>query len=76
MSPILLARILGTKFGGPGATLTLGSKGEHWPYSTAINIASDWGNDVVQSNVDEVVFDKKNKIFSTPAYMYGKATPH
>lgn len=33
MSPIIIARILGTKFGGPGATLTLGSKGEQWPYS-------------------------------------------
>jgi enhancing lycopene biosynthesis protein 2 len=54
--------------------LTLGSKGEQWPYSQAINIAESWGNTLVHSKVDEVVFDEKNLIFSTPAYMYS-ATP-
>jgi len=61
MSPILLARILGTKFGGPGATITLGSKGELWPYSCALNIANDWGNNVVHGNIEDVVFDEKKQ---------------
>ena len=39
ISPIVAARVFGTKFGGPGVTLTLGKKGDHWPYNGTIDVA-------------------------------------
>lgn len=52
----------------------MGSKGENWPYSQAINIAEGWGNNLVHCKVNEVCYDEKNLIYSTPAYMF-EATP-
>ena len=72
----MLARILGTKFGGPGAKLTLGgSSGKDWPHGGSVDIARKWGNEMVEADVTDVVYDSANKIFTTPAYMKGTASP-
>ena len=34
------------------------------------------GNDLRNGNVDTVVKDETNKIYSNPSYMKGDATPH
>ena len=57
--------------------MTLGSKGtdEEWPYQGAIDVATSFGNIMIETKIDEVVHDEDNKIISTPAYMKGTATP-
>lgn len=75
ISPLLIAKFLGKQNGGPGCKLTLGGKGESWPYSGSIDIAKDFGNDLIESEVNEFVIDEKNKIITAPAYMKGNATP-
>jgi enhancing lycopene biosynthesis protein 2 len=71
------ARVFGTKFGGPGITLTLGQKGEKWPYNGSIDVASGFGNTLNDKiNIDGVCVDENNKIYSTPAYMKEDAKPH
>lgn len=73
----MAARVFGTKFGGPGVTLTLGQKGEKWPYNGSIDVASSFGNTLNDKiNIDGVCVDEKNKIYSTPAYMKDDARPH
>lgn len=78
ISPILLAKVLGTKSGHTGVELTLGKKrkGEEWPYSDSIEVADNFGNKVVDKDIDDVLVDHKYKVVSTPAYMKGTATPH
>lgn len=78
ISPILLARLYGKQFGGPGCKITLGKStgtAEDWPYGDAVNVARDFGNELVEADVNEVVVDKENLLFSTPAYMKN-AKPH
>ena len=75
ISPLLIAKLLGKQNGGPGCKLTLGSKGEQWPYAGTIDVAKDFGNEMKESEVNEVVIDEKNKIITAPAYMKGNATP-
>ena len=69
ISPILLARVFGTKFGGPGVRITLGSWGEEWPYEETIGVAKEFGNELVECDVDAVIHDKVNKLLTAPAYM-------
>ena len=76
IAPILAARVFGTKFGGPGVTLTLGQKGDQWPHSGSIDVAKDFGNNVEEKNITEVSIDEKNKVYSTPAYMKEDAKAH
>lgn len=74
ISPIVAARVFGTKFGGPGVTLTLGKRGDAWPHNGSIDVGASFGNtmnDTVDSN--GICVDQKNKIYSTPAYMKGDA---
>jgi enhancing lycopene biosynthesis protein 2 len=55
--------------------LTLGCKGDNWPYNGSIDAATSFGNEVVEAQIDQVIIDDKNRIVTTPAYMKGDATP-
>ena len=78
IAPVLAARVFGTSSGGPGVHLTLGSKGDDWPFAGAIDAAESWGNTVTECDTTEgaVVHDTENRIVTTPAYMKGTAQPH
>ena len=76
ISPIVAARVFGKKFGGPGLILTLGKKGENWPYAGSIEVATSFGNELAEKDISEICIDEKNKIISTPAYMKDNANPY
>jgi enhancing lycopene biosynthesis protein 2 len=78
ISPIIAAKVLGTKSGHPGIELTLGKrrKSEEWPYSDSIEVADNFGNKHVERDIDQVHVDPNYKIVTTPAYMKGTAAPH
>jgi len=64
IAPVLAARLL------PGARLTLGGRGQQWPYQGALDAAAGWGASVQECGVDEVCIDEQNKLVTTPAFMY------
>lgn len=69
IAPVLAARVLGTRHGGPGVKVTIGNdKG------TADAIAG-WGSTNVARLVTEACIDDTNKVVTTPAYMDDAATP-
>jgi enhancing lycopene biosynthesis protein 2 len=76
IAPILAARVFGDKKGGSGVTLTLGKRGESWPYAGSLDAASGMGNKIEEKDVEEVCIDKTNKIITAPAYMKGDAKPN
>jgi hypothetical protein len=39
IAPIIAARVFGNKVGGKGCELTLGQKGDKWPYNGSIDVA-------------------------------------
>lgn len=69
ISPIIAAKILGSNssINKSGSKITLGCKGESWPFSDSIEAAESFGNKLVQSDVDEVCYDQDSKIFTSPA---------
>lgn len=71
ISPILIAKVL------EGVKITLGNEGppEKWPFGAAIQKAKKMGAKVEKKNVNGVTFCKKYNVYSTPACMYGPATP-
>jgi len=68
IAPIIAAKVLGEA----GVKVTLGNTGAEgdWPYQGAIEAAKSFGADVELMNVDEVCVDAKNKVVTSPAYMY------
>lgn len=68
IAPILVALSLGKA--GTKVKITLGKKGDKWPYAGAIDKATEWGCECVEMEVDEVCVDDLNKIVTTPAFMY------
>ena len=76
ISPVVAAKVFGTKSGGPGIQMTLGCKGDNWPYNGAIDAAESFGNEIVERAVNQVCHDEKNKIVTSPAYMRGDANPN
>lgn len=71
----MAAKVFGKNNGGPGIRLTLGCRGENWPYNGSIDAATSFGNELVEANLDQVVIDEANRIVTAPAYMKGDATP-
>ena len=65
ISPIIAAKV----FGSQGVTLTLGNKGDGWPYQGSIDAAQGMGANVELKNIEGVSVDKKNLVFSAPAFM-------
>jgi len=76
IAPVLLGKVLGSKSGGPGLQMTLGGKGDSWPFSGSIDATKSWGNTIEEKDVDQVTIDENNLVFTTPAYMKGDAKPH
>lgn len=76
IAPIILAKVLGTLGGKAGIDMTLGKKGSDWPFAGSIEIASKFGNKVIDCDVDEICRDRFNNIVTTPAYMKATARPH
>lgn len=72
IAPILIAKVLGSD----GVKITLGGKGENFPYDGALDVASSFGAEVEQMDMYQVCSDTKNNIFTAPAYMQGNAKPH
>ncbi len=70
ISPVIGARVLGTKGGGPGAAVTIGDDG-----ATAAVIEA-WGSKNVVKRVTEAQADEGNRLVTSPAYMYGDAPVH
>lgn len=69
IAPVLAARVLGTRKGGPGVKVTIGTDP-----ATAENIAM-MGSTNVPRAVTEAYVDETHKIITTPAYMCD-AAPH
>ncbi|KAA0189615.1 hypothetical protein HAZT_HAZT007253 [Hyalella azteca] len=69
IAPILAAKVLGSH----NISITLGKTDDgsgKWPYAASITAAKAMGADVVEKAVDEVLVDEKNKVVTTPAFMY------
>ena len=75
ISPVVAAKVFGTKSGGPGFKMTMGCKGDDWPFNGAIDASSSFGNEMVEAGILETVHDSTNRVVTTPAYMLGTATP-
>ena len=68
IAPVIAAKV----FGSEGVQVTLGKKGDEseWPYGGAIDAAKSFGANVAEKSVNEVCVDEKNKIVTSPAFMY------
>ncbi len=55
-----------------GVQMTMGRQGDEskWPYGGAIDAAKSFGANMVDKDVADVCVDSKNKIVTTPAFMY------
>ena len=58
ISPVVAAKVFGTKSGGPGLKMTLGGRGDSWPYNGSIDAASSFGNNLVESDLADICHDK------------------
>lgn len=64
---MILAKVFGWGNKGPGVKITLGDNiGKEWKYNEIVDIVERLGNKHVKCDIDEFIFDKDNKIFSTP----------
>jgi len=72
ISPIIAAKV----FGKDGIKLTLGGRGENWPYDGALDAAKQFGAIVEEMDVHGVCTDWVNELVTTPGYMQGDAKPH
>ena len=72
ISPIIAAKV----FGGNSVQLTLGSRGENWPYAGALDTAKSLGAKTLEMDVKEICTDYDHRLVTTPAYMQGNAKPH
>lgn len=69
IAPVIGARVLGKARGGPGVKVSIGDDA-----GTAAAIAK-MGSTNVAKPVTEAAVDEANRLVTTPAYMYGEATP-
>ncbi|MCL4126748.1 UNVERIFIED_CONTAM: hypothetical protein GTU68_003433 [Idotea baltica] len=69
IAPILAAKVLGPS----GVEITMGKSDDgsgKWPYGGSLEAAKALGAKPVEKTVDEIVIDEKNKVVTTPAFMY------
>jgi enhancing lycopene biosynthesis protein 2 len=71
IAPVLPARVLGKKNGGPGCSVTLGNNDKQ-----AEQAVESAGSSHVPKEVNEAHVDTANKIISTPAYQAKNPQPH
>lgn len=65
IAPVLVAKVLGSQ----GVTVTLGNDPE------TMQEVRKTGAHVEECPVEDYISDRNNKVITTPAYMYDKATP-
>ena len=72
IAPVLAAKSI------PGCSVTLGSKGDGWPYGDATDFPAAVGSTHVPKEPTGVHLDEDNKIVTSPAYMAdaGPGTVH
>lgn len=70
IAPVIGAKVLGTKAGGPGVRVTLGAEGG------AADAVAAMGSTHVAKPVTQALADDAHSLFTSPAYMYGDAKPH
>lgn len=70
IAPIILAKVV------PKCTITLGNKGDNWPYAGTIDVAEGFGATCVLTEADGVTIDKENLIVTAPAFMYDQKNYH
>jgi enhancing lycopene biosynthesis protein 2 len=69
IAPVIGAKVLGKASGGPGIKVTIGD-------DEGVAAAMEkWGSSNVIRPVTKATVDETNRITSTPAYMYGEASP-
>ena len=76
IAPIIAARLFSPNCGGSGVKLTLGSKGDSYPYAGSIDVATGFGNSHVMCDLTEICHDDSNRLVTAPAYMNNDATAH
>jgi len=77
ISPVIAAKVFGSKTSNlGGAKMTLGKKGDAWPFNGSIDAATGFGNELVEVDINEIVVDETNRLITAPAYMKGTALPH
>lgn len=69
IAPVIAAKVLGNKSGGPGVSVTVGND-----YDVCLTVAS-FGSTCEFRGVSEICIDDQHKVVSTPAYMF-EAKPH
>jgi enhancing lycopene biosynthesis protein 2 len=69
IAPVLGARVLGKAAGGPGVKVTIGDD------ANVAGAISTWGSSNIVKKVTEAAVDEANRLTTTPAYMYGDASP-
>ena len=72
IAPIIAAKV----FGAEGVKLTLGGRGDNFPYAGSIDAAKSFGAQVEELDVNGVCTDWRNNLVTSPAYMQGDASPH
>lgn len=72
IAPIIAAKV----FGSEGVKLTLGGRGDNFPYAGSIDAAKSFGARTEELDVNGVCTDWRNNLITTPAYMQGDASPH
>jgi enhancing lycopene biosynthesis protein 2 len=69
IAPVIGARVLGTRQGGPGVRVTIGDD----PGTAAAVV--NMGATHIPKAVTEAAVDEAQRVVTTPAYMHGDATP-
>lgn len=69
IAPVIAAKVLGRNAGGPGCTVTIGDD-----QGTAAAISKMGSSNTVEP-VTAAAVDPANRLATTPAYMYGSASP-
>ncbi|CAB4062889.1 ES1 protein homolog, mitochondrial,Glutamine amidotransferase-like class 1 domain-containing protein 3B, mitochondrial,Glutamine amidotransferase-like class 1 domain-containing protein 3A, mitochondrial [Lepeophtheirus salmonis] len=65
IAPILAAKTI------PGVSITLGKRGAGWPHEGSLDAANSLGANVVEKRSNRsLCVDEKNKVVSSPAFMY------
>ncbi|MBX3356859.1 MAG: isoprenoid biosynthesis glyoxalase ElbB [Phycisphaeraceae bacterium] len=70
IAPVIAARVLGTKAGGPGVAVTIGDD------SGAASAITAMGSRHEPRPVHQACIDEANSVITAPAYMYGSAPVH
>ena len=65
IAPIIAAKV----FGDQEVKLTLGARGENFPYAGSIDAAKSFGARTEELDVNGICTDWKSNLVSTPAYM-------